>query len=173
MEDQCTAQHVMHLHGTVCCEWLPPEDDPPHRVSPINWIRPYICVAHGASQVAQWWRIHLLCRNHRFDPWVKKISWRNKWQPTPVFLPGKFHGQRSLAGYSPWGHKESDTTYWLNPTTMFGSYMRSSLLHTMFIQKSLHSWPRSIDPGEGTSFSVVETVRWAQDGPIPSSMREF
>ncbi|XP_043775896.1 acyl-coenzyme A thioesterase 2, mitochondrial-like isoform X3 [Cervus elaphus] len=37
-------------------------------------------------------------------------SWRRKWQPTPVFLPGTFEGQRSLAGYSPWGHKESDTT---------------------------------------------------------------
>ena len=37
------------------------------------------------------------------------VPWRRKWQPTPVFLPGEFHGQRSLAGYSPWGHKESDT----------------------------------------------------------------
>ena len=39
-----------------------------------------------------------------------QIPWRRKWQPTPVFLPGEFHGQRSLAGYSPWGHKELDTT---------------------------------------------------------------
>ena len=38
------------------------------------------------------------------------IYWRRKWQPSPVFLPGKFHGQKSLVGYSPWGHKESDTT---------------------------------------------------------------
>ena len=45
-----------------------------------------------------------------FDPWVGKIPWRRKWQPTPVLLPGKFHGQRSLVGYSPWGRKESDTT---------------------------------------------------------------
>ena len=43
-----------------------------------------------------------------FDPWVRKIPWRRKWQPTPVFFPGKSHGLRSLAGYSPWGHKESD-----------------------------------------------------------------
>ena len=41
---------------------------------------------------------------------VGKISWRRKWQYTPVFLPGKSHGERSLAGYSPWSHKESDTT---------------------------------------------------------------
>ena len=44
-----------------------------------------------------------------FDPWVRKIPWRRKWQPTPVFLPGESYGQ-SLAGCSPWGHKESDTT---------------------------------------------------------------
>ena len=45
-----------------------------------------------------------------FHPWVRKIPWRRKWQPTPVFLPGKSHRQRSLVGYSPWGHKELDTT---------------------------------------------------------------
>ena len=46
---------------------------------------------------------------HGFDPWVRKIPWRRKWQPTLVFLPGKSHGQ-SLAGYSPSGFKELDTT---------------------------------------------------------------
>ena len=45
-----------------------------------------------------------------FDPWVKKIPWSRKWQPTPVVLSGKFHGQTSLVSYSPWGHKESDTS---------------------------------------------------------------
>ena len=44
-----------------------------------------------------------------FDPWVGKIPWRRAWQPTLVFLLGESHGQRSLAGYSPWGLKESDT----------------------------------------------------------------
>jgi len=47
---------------------------------------------------------------YKFDFWVRKIPWRRKWQPTPVFLPGEFHGQRNLVGYSPWGLKESDTT---------------------------------------------------------------
>ena len=42
------------------------------------------------------------------DPWVRKTSWRRKRQPTPIFLPISFHGQRSLVGYSPWGHKESE-----------------------------------------------------------------
>ena len=46
----------------------------------------------------------------RFNPWVRKIPWRRAWQPTPVFLPGEFHGQGSLVGYSLWGHKESDMT---------------------------------------------------------------
>ena len=45
-----------------------------------------------------------------FDPWVRKIPWRRAWQPTPVFLPGESHGQRSLVGYSPWDHKELNTT---------------------------------------------------------------
>ena len=58
------------------------------------------------------------CRRLRFNPWVRKIPWGRKWQPTPVFLPGKLHGQRSLVGYSPWGHKELDTTKWLSTMTM-------------------------------------------------------
>ena len=58
------------------------------------------------------WRICLQWGRPAFDPWVRKIPWKRKWQPTPVFLPGEFHGQRSPVGYSPWGHKESDTTEW-------------------------------------------------------------
>ena len=53
------------------------------------------------------------CRRHRryeFDPWIRKTPWRRKWHSTPGFLPGESHGQRSLVGYSPWGHQESDTT---------------------------------------------------------------
>ena len=50
------------------------------------------------------------CKRHRFDPWVGKIPWRRKWEPTPVFLPGKSHGQRSLTGNSLHGHKELKTT---------------------------------------------------------------
>ena len=49
------------------------------------------------------------CRRHkscRFDPWVRKIPWRRKWQAPPVFLPGESHGQRNLRGYSPWSCKE-------------------------------------------------------------------
>ena len=48
-------------------------------------------------------KICLQCRIPRFDPWVQKIPWRREWQPTPVFLPGKPHRQRSLVAYSPKG----------------------------------------------------------------------
>ena len=51
---------------------------------------------------------------HRFDSWFGKIPWSRKWQPTPVLLPGKSHGWRSLVGYRPWSRKESDMTEWLH-----------------------------------------------------------
>ena len=53
-------------------------------------------------------------RRCEFNPWVRKIPWRKKWKPTPLFLPGKSHGQMSLVGYSPWDCKELDTTQLLN-----------------------------------------------------------
>ena len=74
----------------------------------------------------RWQSICLRCRRPRFDPWVGKIPWRRKWQSTPVLLPGKSHGQRSLVGYSPWGCKESDTTEWLH-------------FHFHF-QSTIHQW---------------------------------
>ena len=68
----------------------------------------------GASQIVQWKEFAWQCRRgktHRFNPWAGKIPWRQKWLATPVFLPGTFHGQRSLAGYSPWGHQDLDTAW--------------------------------------------------------------
>ena len=64
----------------------------------------------GASLLAQVIKNLPACGRPRFSPWVGKIPWRREWLSTPVFLPGEFHGQRSLAGYSPWGHKELYTT---------------------------------------------------------------
>ena len=66
-----------------------------------------------ASLVAQMVKNLLQCGRPRLDPWVRKIPWRREWQPTPVFLPGESHGQRSLAGHSPWGCKELDLAEWL------------------------------------------------------------
>ena len=57
-----------------------------------------------------WYCFLALCKRQGFDPCIGKIPWRRKWQPTPVFLPGEYHGQRSLVGCSPWGRKELDRT---------------------------------------------------------------
>ena len=54
------------------------------------------------------------CRRHRFDPWVRKIPWRRKWKPTPVFLPGRYHRQRSRVATVHGIAEESDTTWQLN-----------------------------------------------------------
>ena len=51
------------------------------------------------------WKIPWTCKGWEFNLWVGKIPWSRKWQPTPVFLPGKSHGQRSPVGYSPWAHR--------------------------------------------------------------------
>ena len=70
-------------------------------------------LAAAATMARRVKKICLPCRRHRrcgFNPWVGKILWRKKWQPTPVSLPGKSHGHRKLVGYSPLGCKESDTT---------------------------------------------------------------
>ena len=60
----------------------------------------------------------------------REDPWRREWQPTPVFLPGEFHGRRSLVGYSPWGHKESDTTERLS--TSFQRRFREHFLWAAF-----------------------------------------
>ena len=66
--------------------------------------------------MSQWVKICLQWRSRRFNPLIRKIPWRRKWQPTAVFSPGKSHGQRNLTGYCSWGCKESDMTEWLNKT---------------------------------------------------------
>ena len=59
-----------------------------------------------------------------FWPRVRKIPWRRECQPTPVFLPGEFHGQRSLVGYGSWGCEESDMTEWLTLLTLCVSFQK-------------------------------------------------
>ena len=75
---------------------------------PTSMLFAHLYTSPQASLVAK--ESACQCRKHEFDPWIGKIPWKRKWQPIPVFLPGKSHGQRSLVGYSPWGRKESDTT---------------------------------------------------------------
>ena len=79
-----------------------------------------------------------------FSPWVGKIPWRREWLPTPVFLPGEFHGQRNLAGYSPWGRKESDMTERLTYT------------HT---HTHTHTLPPLVSASLDSSFPLYNTVK--------------
>ena len=83
---------------------------------------------HG--KLLPWWlrrlSICLQCGRPGFDPWVGEIPWRRKWQSTPVLLPGKSHGQKSLAGCSLWGRKESDTTEQLHFTSLYHIFYPSS-----------------------------------------------
>ena len=74
----------------------------------------YICMYMGLPRWLSGKESAWQYRRLMFDPWVGKIPWRRKWQPTPVFLARKPYGQRSWAGYSPWDHKELDTTQQLN-----------------------------------------------------------
>ena len=76
-----------------------------HKISKLN-----VSISGSSLVVQKAESVCLQCRRPGFDPWIGKIPWRRKWQPTPVLLPGKFHGLRSLVGYSPWGRKKSDMT---------------------------------------------------------------
>ena len=90
-----------------------------------EWLTKWLS---GKESACQCRRNKRLC----FDPRVGKICWSRKWQPTPVFLPGKFHRQRSLTGHHTWGCKESDTT---EPTcaSMFTRTSCRTFMRTRFI----------------------------------------
>ena len=101
------------------------------------------------------------CRRHGFDPWVGKIPWRKKWLPTPVFLPRKSQGQRSLAGYRPWGHKRvrhdlvtEHTSISVN--TVFNCLAGPSFLHWCHfwrVDEKIQSTCGCLASGAGTHWS--------------------
>ena len=90
--------------GLVCCSlWGRKESYMPEQLNWTDWNVGFPGGTSGKKSACQ-------CRRDGFGPWVRKIPWSRKWQPTPVFLPGKSHGQKSLAGNSPWVIKKSDMT---------------------------------------------------------------
>ena len=95
------SQGIKSLRSTIWVMWGKPT---PHQGNG-DWVDPYTLIMVVAQAV-----MCLQCRRPGFDLWIGKIPWRREWLPTPVFLPGESHGQRTLAGYSPWGHKESNMT---------------------------------------------------------------
>ena len=121
-------------------------------------IFPVSKVRHGLPrwcQCEEWRR----CKRCRFDPWVRNIPWWRKWQPAPVFLPGKFHGQMSPVGYSPWGCKGSDTTEHackVRPTKVWWLFQNSTVTNK---QSRETCWP--LEPHSSTFHEslVLPSVR--------------
>ena len=114
-------------------------------------------------------------------PGLGRFPWRRKWQPTAVFLPGKSLGQRSLAGYSPLCHKESDTTEHMSHTDDLGSVAQLSSTLEVWKQENSHSRGRDAvsvvggdqDSGRGgfwegrsLGWGPSHTVPWRLQGPL-------
>ena len=103
-----------------------------------RWLR-------GKESACQYGR----CKKGRFNPWVEKIPWRRKWQPTPVFLPGQSHGQRCLVGCTTWSHKELETTE--HAHTCNSAYVERSglglirLVGAVTLQPGHQSWPSLLE----------------------------
>ena len=93
-------------------------------------------------------------------------TWRRQWQPTPVLSPGKFHGLRSLAGYSPWGRKESDTTERLHFHFLFHSIIWASLMAQLVknlpaMLETCLGWEDPLEKGEVThSIILAWRIPW-------------
>ena len=139
--------HTSLAHCSVCLylglsesgtRWRPRQSgrQPPENFigKKNQWLCPSSSGAGGKESACQSRR----CKRWEFDPWACNILWRRKWKPTPIFIPGKPHGQRSPAGYSPQGHKELDMTEhpssikevwgqsWKRRASVFGSYERKA-----------------------------------------------
>ena len=109
----------------------------------------------------RWSRICLQCRGPGFDPWLGKIPWRRELLPTPVFSPGEFHGQRSLAGYTPWGCRVGHN--WVTNTFTFPSVYIFNITKILTVPEACtiiilvsHSWKFCwVNAGKGNSVVVL------------------
>ena len=141
----------------------------------LIFLRPVWCFPGGASGKKS------TCQCPRQETWVwswvRKILWRKKWHPTPVFLPGKCHRQRKLEGYSPWGYKELDMTEHLSHTWYFNNKINVEFLYFWTIGKMIvtKSWmllltlykpPDLIGSNLKTSSSNVFLSSLAKDGAL-------
>ena len=118
------------------------------------------CTCSCDCGLPRWLRRYTIrpqCRTPRFDPWVRKTPWRRACKPTPVFLPGESRRQRSLAGCSPRGRRESGTTDWL--TLSFSLSLAVPWLGIRLAKQAM--WLCSI-PDSGTQDSTC--VRETQPG---------
>ena len=123
---------------------VPDEDSNGDPILPASVITKQWGFEHQESRIRgfPWWLSGndptCQCRRHGFDPWVRKTPWGRKWQPTPVFLPGKSHGQSSLEGHSPWGRKrvghnlaaKQQQGRWLYPVPAHGPRRSGPFFHS-------------------------------------------
>ena len=119
-------------------------------------------VAQPLKNLSVMWR-------SRFDSFIRKIPWRRKWQPTPVLLPGEFHGQRRLVGYSPWGSQKVSHNWATNTHTDTQTHTHTHT-HTHFGIKCDHV--TFYGEGNGThSRTLAWKIPWTEDDPGgPQSM---
>ena len=100
------------------------------------------------------------CRRCRFDSQVRKIPWRRKWQPTPVFLPGKSHGQRSLVGFTPWGHKRVGHDLATEQQISLVSYIIFIELFHLSVLLHKKGMIRKSSPRIATTPEVIVKIKW-------------
>ena len=128
-----------------------------HRAGRRGWDKSGECYRHtypatcatGLPRWPGWWRTCLPCRRSELSPWVGKIPRRREWWSTPGFLPGQSLGQRILAGYSPWGHKELDTAEWLTLHTWVKWKASGKVLYSTGSSAPGLWWPRGARGGPG------------------------
>ena len=124
----------------------------------LNWRIHFVFIRSVCKKGLPWWlkswRICLQYRRHGFNPWVGKIPWRREWLPTLASLPGEFHGQRSLAGYSSWDHNESDMNEGLTHTHNMQKCTKEQKILDLNVFKNI-LWNQ-------TSFYETTLVLWNQ-----------
>ena len=125
-----------------------------------KWLQMWLSVPLGTTITSDWESQtsklpEERLSNLRFCCWGGKIPCRKKWQATPVFLPGKSQGQRSLVGYSSWGHKESDTTEWL---TLSLSLFQQPFVF-LFTTRLENPWGQSLCSGSSCVSNAQHSAR--------------
>ena len=138
-----------------------------HCQSWTNWA--FVTLWSGLPWWLRQWRLCVKYRRRRFNPWVMKIPWRKKWQPIPVFLPGESYGQRSLAGYGPWGGKESDMTELLThtPHLVCTSLVAQMVKNLLAMQESRIwslDWEDFLEKGMATHSGILAwRIPWTEE----------
>ena len=139
-----------HLFGLCCwCHWIF------HHPCLSSWPQKLQLLWGSPMLVAQ--KLSLQCGRPRFAPWVGKILWRRKLQPTPVLLPGKSHRQRSVVGYSPWCCKESATTERLHFTSLMLTWGLGVSLVFWLDSATMRPW-RSLVPEKGLHIGIPKAL---------------